>query len=99
MHLDRTAAGNDELQGAAEESPEVQTTMVTVLSRPAVLDITAQEEIEIYDLLRTRGAMSPDEVASVMRLDEGEVALYLANQAGLGAIHSLYGRYSTWHWL
>jgi len=70
--------------------------MVTVLTRSVELDITADEEKNIYGLLRTRGRLTADEVASIMKLDESDVAVYLANEAGLGRIDARYGRYSTW---
>ena len=73
--------------------------MVTVLHRPAVLDITADEERAIYNILSGGYSLTPDEVASAVRLDENDVAIYLANEAGLGHIQAEDGRYTTWHWL
>lgn len=57
--------------------------MVALLLKPADLEITNEQATHIYALLRTWGAMTPDEVAAELRLDEVEVALYLANEAGL----------------
>ena len=63
------------------------------------LDITEEEEQTIHELLRLSGSMSADQVASVLRLDEAEVAVYLANQAGLGYVNHQAGEYAAWHWL
>ena len=73
--------------------------MVMILLRPPVLDITADEERAIYNILSGCGGMTPDAVASALRLDENDVAIYLANEAGLGHIQADEGRYTTWHWL
>ncbi len=69
-----------------------------LMPRPR-LDITQDEEQSIHDLLRLRGAMTADEIASMLRLDEMDVAVYLANQAGLGYINATADRYAAWHWL
>jgi hypothetical protein len=73
--------------------------MVLIAMRPMALDITEQEEGEIFDLLRTSGGMTPAEVASELRLDEVEVAIYLANQAGRRSLNYAAGEYSAWHWI
>ena len=73
--------------------------MVLVMIRPARLDITESEEDAIYDMLRARGGMSSEAVAAEMHLDEAEVALYLANQTGLGYLDYRLGSYFVWHWL
>jgi hypothetical protein len=78
-------------------SPMIAAT-VLVAPQPR-LDITEEEEGAIHMMLRLNGAMTAEEVASLMRLDESEVAVYLANQTGLGYLDHRAGRYSAWHWL
>ena len=73
--------------------------MVTVLRRPPVLDITADEERAIYNLLSSGAALTSDAVASAVKLDENDVAIFLANEAGLGHILAEDGHYTAWHWL
>jgi len=75
--------------------------MVMVMLRPAAtaLDLTKDEMQAIHDLLRSHGALDADEVASYLRLDENHVAIYLANETGLGTFDYRCGRYSAWHWL
>jgi hypothetical protein len=73
--------------------------MVLLMTRPLVLDITAEDEDDIFDLLRASGGMNADEVAGALRMDEAEVAIYLANQAGLGKVSYQAGEYSVFHWL
>ena len=41
--------------------------MVLLMTRPLVLDITAEDEDDIFDLLRASGGMNADEVAGQMR--------------------------------
>jgi hypothetical protein len=67
--------------------------------RPMTLDITEQEEGAIFNLLRASGGMTAAEVASELRLDEVEVAVYLANQAGRRSLNYAAGEYSAWHWM
>jgi predicted transcriptional regulator len=71
----------------------------TLLAPRPRLDISENEEQMIHDLLRLNGAMTADEIASMLRLDEMEVSVYLANQAGLGHVSHHANRYSAWHWL
>lgn len=73
--------------------------MVLTAMRPMALDITEQEEGAIFDLLRASGGMTPAEVASELRLDEAEVSIYLANQAGRGSFNYVAGEYSAFHWI
>jgi hypothetical protein len=73
--------------------------MVLMAMRPLALDITEQEEGEIFDLLRASGGMTANEVASELHLDELDVAIYLANQAGRGSLNYAAGEYSAWHWI
>jgi len=71
----------------------------TLLAPRPRLDITEAEEDLIHDLLRSHGGMTAEEVASMLRLDEMDVAVYLANQAGLGYVNCRGERYAAWHWL
>ena len=66
------------------------------------IDFSEGEKDAIYDLLRAEGAMTSNEVASALRLDESDVAVYLANEAPASwavAIDYRRGSYSVWHWL
>lgn len=69
--------------------------MVQILTRPPALDITAQDEEDIFDLLQVSGGMAARDVAGSLRMDEVEVAIYLANQTGLGNIRYDGGGYSV----
>ncbi len=68
--------------------------MVQTLMRPPALDITAQDEEDIFDLLQASGGMAANDVAGSLRMDEIEVAIYLANQTGLGNMRYAGGEYS-----
>lgn len=60
--------------------------MVQILTPPPALDITTADEEDIFDLLRASGGMAAKDVAGSLRMDEIEVAIYLANQTGLGNV-------------
>ena len=68
--------------------------MVLILMPPPVRDISETDEYDILDVLRAGGRLTSDEVAGALRLDEAEVAIYLANQAGLGNLAYSDGEYS-----
>lgn len=82
--------------------------MVAVLSRPVVatapnrrplLDISEDEKTAVHALLAASGGLTAAEVAAVLRLDELEVEVYLANETGLGEYDYHEGRYFVWYWL
>jgi hypothetical protein len=69
--------------------------MVLILIPPPVLNISEPDEEDIFALLRACGGLTPSEVAGALRMDEAEVAIYLANQAGLGNLAYGRGEYSV----
>jgi hypothetical protein len=73
--------------------------MVLIMKRPLALDITAEDEADIFDLVRASGGMAARDVAGALRLDEADVAVYLANETGLGTFTYRDGEYAVHHWL
>jgi predicted transcriptional regulator len=71
------------------------TAMVLILIPPPVLGISETDVEAIFDLLQARGGLASSEVAGALRMDEAEVAIYLANQAGLGNLAYRGGEYSV----
>jgi len=68
--------------------------MVALFIRPTVtVELTREEQDAVYFLLESWGALTADEVASALKLDETETELYLANAAGTGVIAYARGRY------
>jgi hypothetical protein len=72
--------------------------MIAVLTRVNTPDISRSEREAIFNTLYWRGAMMPEEVASLLRLSEDDVAVFLADQASQGVLEfdPRFRRYCIW---